>query len=69
MIDAHRIGAQIAAARRLRKISQGQLARTLGVHETTIQRLETGHGLGALRRLERVCLVLGLTLADVVVEP
>lgn len=65
MIAQH-VGERIRLYRRQRELSQGDLARLLGVDKVSAWRWETGRATPSLRRLQAICAALEITLTQLV---
>lgn len=55
----HRLGQDISTARRMRRLSQEDLAQRIGTSLSTVRRMEDGHPGTALHTFLRALLVLG----------
>ncbi len=63
-MDHTEIGAVLRVARKERRISQADLARSLGMSRATISAIETGAASEiGVRKLMNLCAALGLSLA------
>ena len=62
------LGRNIAERRKLRGITQNDLAEILGVEPITISRFERGSHLPTLPRLEQIANALGVSVGDFLVE-
>lgn len=61
-MDAREIGREIARLRRLRGLTQAELARRVGTQQPAIARIEQGHILPSLRTLLRIAEALNARL-------
>lgn len=61
-MDAREIGREIARLRRLRGLTQAELARRVGTQQPAIARIEQGHTLPSLRTLLRIARALDARL-------
>jgi len=67
--DKKVIGANIAAFRRLKEMSQRELAAKLHVHQTMVARWELGQTLPRKETLKSIAEVLGVTLDELKARP
>lgn len=59
------IGQQISAARKTKKITQGELAKLLGIRQATLSQLERGSVNPSYLRLEAIAEALGVPLSKI----
>ena len=62
MNDRERIGARIREIRRKRGMTQGQLAESCGMIQTTISKIEAGKFNASIDLMSRIATALGATL-------
>lgn len=60
-----KVTSKLAELRRLKNLSQDDLAKLSGLTKTTIQNWENGRNLGAVVRVLKVCNLLDADLRDV----
>ncbi len=63
-MDQKKTGQFIAALRRNRNMTQGQLAEKLDISEKTISKWECGNGLPEVTYMETLCEILGITVNE-----
>lgn len=63
-IDRNRIADQISRKRKMRKLSQSELAELVGIHSSYISKIEYGQSCST-ETLLKICNVLGLRIGSV----
>lgn len=67
--DSKSTGTRIRSVRRGRRLTQRQLARTTGLAEPFLSRIENGRAVPSLRTIERLAEGLGVSVGDLLAAP